>query len=182
MDRLYGNIAILTFLGIAAYYDAKENRIPNILTYTMIGTGMLYTYLQFVLQSRFRGMPFGMPFHEIIMNKAFVAKMAAILFIFAISSTVKLMGGGDTKLLMGLCMWTSPSVLIQVFLLAHLAVGLALIKRYIFAVKIQVRRLLYGEFKKEKYVSAGRIPMAPAFFMMYSAYAMCPVTKLISLF
>lgn len=158
-------IIVLTFLGISAYYDENQTRIPNILTYTMIGTGALYTVLQLAA-------------HENQVNIA--AKIIVTLLIFIIASVTKLMGGGDTKLLMGLCMWTSPMAVIQVFLMANLAVGITFIKKYIFAVKTQIKRALHGEFKGGKYMSAGRVPMAPAFFLMYAAYIMCPVTKLFS--
>lgn len=181
MDGLYLNTVVLTFLGIAAYYDAKDTRIPNILTYAMLVVGFLQSGFLYYATRWNAGVPYYMPIYWTV-DKEYIIQFILMTAILFINVFIPLMGGGDTKLLMGLCLLIRPSAMIQIFIMSHLAVGLILIWKYIFAVKIQVKRLLSGEFKKGGYVSAGRIPMAPAFFIMYAAYVMCPVTKLITLF
>ena len=151
-------ITVLFFLALSAYYDAKETKIPNRIMLVMIIMGFIVD----ILRTATGHMPL----------KSMWLYIGVSIVILAVGLFTPLMGGGDAKLLCGLCLFAGPAAVLQTFLLAHLAIGFGLINRYIYISKVSKNAL------KDTFGHMGKIPMAPAFFLMYAAYVMCPVTQL----
>jgi prepilin peptidase CpaA len=102
---------LLLMLTLACVTDLRERRIPNALTFLLIGSGLLNSFIW--------ALPVGPT------DAAFGLLLAlGLMFVpFALGA----MGGGDVKLMAGVGAWVGPEGALEVFVLAALtAAGIAL--------------------------------------------------------
>lgn len=136
---------------IASITDMRKKKIPNSLTLSAMGIGLIFRTTELIM--------------GIIDWKYYLFGFVGILSLFIIVGfpQKKIMGGGDAKLLMALFLLEHPIKVLLTFLFANLVVGGVLLFKH----QIIVRFVIKKKLKKEETESFGYIPMALGFAVAY---------------